>query len=183
MKHRGAVLCSVLLVAVVARGARTPAQGASEGLRANEYDTVALIFDEELAALGKRALYPICISTTSDTPLKPLLRYLRRGGYPVSNLSLCEPNTGKHPNHPSDYSHGMRILIDRPQRHSGGLVDLHVQTDDLTVRPGDHLALTLRRGTYHFRRSEEGEWQIVGYTREYEFKDEEKQPCNCNASP
>jgi hypothetical protein len=106
---------------------------------------------------------------------------LRRGGFEVSDPSLCEPEMapgGQH--HPKDYSHGLRIFIDKPQRDVGGLVSMHVVADDLTVRPGEHLARTLRRGTYHFKKNEAQRWQIISYTKEYDSKDEKQ--VNCDAA-
>jgi hypothetical protein len=180
MQKRSAIFGLMLLAVSLACVATARAQRASEKLRSDEYDTVALIYNEELAALGKRALYPICIGVTSGTPIKPLLQYLRGGGYEVSNPSLCEPAMlpgGQH--HPKDYTHGLRIFIDEPQRDPGGLVSIHVQTDDLTVRPGDHFARTLRRGTYHLKQTEKGEWHVSSYTNEYDSaKDEKQGSCN-----
>jgi hypothetical protein len=157
------------------------AQTSPQRLRPDEYDSVALIYNYELSALGNRALFPICIDMPSGIPIKPLLQYLRRGGFEVSDPSLCEPAMapgGQH--HPKDYSHGLRIFIDKPQRDSGGLVSMHVETGDLTVRPGEHFALTLRRGTYHFKQNEARERQITEYAKEYDSKDEKGQDnCNC----
>ncbi len=175
MEKRTAVFGLMLLAVSLACVATAPAQSASEKLRPDEYAAVALIYNAELAALGKRALYPICIGVTSGTPIKPLIQYLHRGGYEVSDPSLCEPAMlpgGQH--HPKDYTHGLRIFINEPQRDAGGLVSIHVQTDDLTVRPGDHFALTLRRGTYHLKQTEKGEWQISSYTKEYDSADEKQ---------
>ena len=85
---------------------------------------------------------------------------------------------GQH--HPKDYRHGLRISIDEFQRDSGGALSVHVITDDLTSRPGQDFAQTLRRGTYHFKRDEAGEWKIISYTKEYDVADEEGQDrCNC----
>ncbi len=156
--------------------------GAPEGLRQEEYACVALIYNYELLALGERALYPICIDMPSGIPTKPLLQYLRRGGFEVSDPSLCEPAMapgGQH--HPKDYPHGLRIFIDKPQRNSGGLVSMHVETADLTLRPGGHFARTLRRGTYHFKQDEAREWKITAYTKEYDSKDEKGRD-NCDSA-
>src|SRR5258705_7179645 len=102
MKQCVKVFGTMLFASTLASPALASAQHAPDRLRPDEYETVALIFNEELAQLGNRALYPICISTPSDTPLKPLLRYLRRGGYPISDLSLCVPNTGRDGKHSKD---------------------------------------------------------------------------------
>jgi hypothetical protein len=153
----------------------THAQGQQGGLRPDEYDPVGLIYDDVLSVLGDRALYPVCIDVRTDTPVHQLLRYLRKHGRAVSDPSLCEPAmrpNGQH--HPRDYSHGLRIFVDRPQRYPGSQIDIHVDVGDLTVRPGEDLALELRRGTYHLRRDENREWQIVGYTKEYDSNDEKQ---------
>jgi hypothetical protein len=177
MQQRIAVMGLILLVSRVGHPAMASAQVPSEGLQPDEYNTAALIFNEELSALGDRALYPICINTPSGTPLKPLVQYLRRGGYPISDLSVCVPNSGRDGNHPKDYLHGLQILIGNPQRHPVGQIDMRVEAGDLTVRPGDHFAITLRRGIYHFGKNEEGEWQITGYTKEYDSREEK---VNCD---
>ena len=49
---------------------------------------------------------------------------------------------------------------------------MHVASDDLTLRPGLHIATTLRQGTYLFKQNGAGEWQIASYMKEYDFKDE-----------
>jgi hypothetical protein len=66
-------------------------QGGPQRLRPDEYDSVALIYNQELSALGNRALYPICIDVPSWMPTKPLLQYLRRGGFEVSDPTVCQP--------------------------------------------------------------------------------------------
>src|SRR5258708_7522044 len=157
------------------------AQTNPQRLRPDEYDSVALIYNYELSALKERALFPICIDMPSGISTKPLLQYLRRGGFEVSDPSLCEPAMapgGQH--HPKDYPHGLRIFIDKPQRDSGGLISVQVETDDLTVRPGEHLARTLRRGTYHFKQNKPREWKITNYTKEHDSEDEKgKDKCDC----
>lgn len=162
---RALVIISLTFVTI------TSAQVAPQRLQPDEYGTVALIYNHELSALGKRALFPICIDVPSDTPTKPLLEYLVKGGFEVSEASVCEPamtRGGQH--HPKDYPHGLRIFIDHLQQDSRGLLSMHVVSDDLTVRPGEHLAVTLRRGIYHFKKNEAGEWQIAAYTKEYDPK-------------
>jgi hypothetical protein len=49
---------------------------------------------------------------------------------------------------------------------------MRVEAGDLTVRPGEHLAQLLRRGTYHLKQNEAGKWQIADYTKEYDSADE-----------
>ena len=162
------VTISLLAAAWVASG---PVAG--QELRQAEYGAVALVYNNELAALGKRALFPICVEMPSGMPTKLLLQYLRRGGFEISDESVCEPamaRDGQH--HPKDYPHGLRIFIDKLQRDRGGALSMNVEADDLTLRPGEHLAQTLRRGTYHLRQNEAGEWQIVGYTKKYDSADE-----------
>jgi hypothetical protein len=149
------------------------AQRALERLRPDEYDTVAVIFNQELSAVGERALYPICIDAPPGTPLKPLIRYLRRDGHPISDLSVCNPGMGSRGHHPKDYPHGMQIGINKLRRASEGQLDIRVETADLTLRPGAHFVTLLRRGTYHFKQNQKGEWEITGYTKEYDFKDAE----------
>ena len=156
-------------------------QGASQGLKPNEYDGVALIYNQEISALGNRALFPICIGMPSGMPTEPLVRYLRKGGFEISDEAVCQPAMapgGQH--HPKDYSHGLRIFIDKLQRDSAGVISMHVQADDLTVRPGEHFAQTLRRGTYQLKQDQAGKWQITNYTKEYDSEDEKGQhKCNC----
>jgi len=148
-------------------------QGAPQGLKSDEYDGVALIYNQELSALGKRALFPICIGMPSGMPTEPLVRYLRKGGFEISDEAVCEPAIapgGQH--HPKDYPHGLRIFIDKFQREAGGVISMRVEAGDLTVRPGEHLAQLLRRGTYHLKQNEAGKWQIADYTKEYDSADE-----------
>jgi hypothetical protein len=162
------------------------AQGSPQRLQPDEYSAVALIYNHELSALGNRALFPICIGVPSDTPPKALFEYLLRGGFEVSQASVCEPAMALGGQHrPKDYPHGLRIFVDKPQHDSQGLVSMRVVSDDLTLRPGEHLGVMLRRGTYHFKKNEAGEWQIADYTKEYDSKDEKAQVgCDCSkASP
>jgi hypothetical protein len=167
----------MLLAGTLARPARASAQGGTTGkLQPDEYAAVALIYNQELSALGVRALYPICVSLPTDASTKPLVEYLRKGGYVVSDLSVCQPNASAG-GHPKDYPHGLRIFIDKPQRQSSGQLDMHVEATDLTLRPGEHVVATLRRGTYHFKLGDKGEWQVSGYTKEYDSKDEKEAGC------
>jgi hypothetical protein len=106
-------------------------------------------------------------------PTKSLVRYLRKGGFEISDEAVCEPAIapgGQH--HPKDYSHGLRIFIDKFQREAGGVISMRVEAGDLTVRQGEDVAQLLRRGTYRLKRNEGGKWQIVGYTKEYDSADE-----------
>ncbi len=180
--QRGIALCELtVMMSCLANAPRASAQGAAPRLQPDEYDSVALIYNSELSALGNRALFPICIEMPSGVPTKSLIQYLRRGGFEISDEVMCEPAMapgGQH--HPKDYTHGLRIFIDKFQRDSEGLISMHVVSDDLTVRPGEHLARTLRRGTYHFKQDESRKWQITGYTKEYDSRDEKCQDnCNC----
>jgi hypothetical protein len=179
VKRRITLFGLILTMSVLMNVAKGSAQGTPQRLRPDEYDSVALIYNQELSALGMRALYPICIEMPSGVPTKSLIQYLRRGGFEISDDVICEPamaRGGQH--HPKDYPHGLRIFIDKPERDSGGLLNMHVETADLTLRPGVHFALTLRRGTYHFKRNEAREWQIIGYTKKYDFKDEKHVNCD-----
>ncbi len=87
---------------------------------------------------------------------------------------------GQH--HPKDYPHGLRIYIDKLERNPGGEIGMHVASGDLTIRPGEHFATLLRQGTYNFKQNEAREWQITGYTKEYDFKDEKQGSRNCDAA-
>ncbi len=181
MPQRIALFVLILTTVSLADICVGSAQTNPQRLRSDEYASVALIYNQELLELGKRALYPICIDVPSGIPIKPILQYLRKGGFEVSDPFLCEPGMapgGQH--HPKDYPHGLRIFIDKPLRDSGGLLSMHVETGDLTLRPGEHVGTMLRRGTYHFKQNETREWQIVSYTKEYDSKDEEgRDNCDC----
>lgn len=184
MHRRIALLGLILTMSGLMNVATASAQGGPQRLRPDEYDSVALIYNQELSALGNRALYPICIDVPSWMPTKPLLQYLRRGGFEVSDPTVCEPamaRGGQH--HPKDYPHGLRIYIDKLERDSGGQISMHVASGDLTIRPGEHFATLLRQGTYHFKQNEAQEWQITGYTKEYDFKDEKQGSANCDTGP
>jgi hypothetical protein len=60
---------------------------------------------------------------------------------------------------------------------------MQVAAGDLTLRPGLHVGILLRRGTYHFKQNEAREWQITGYTKEYDFKDEKSVNCDAAQPP
>jgi len=152
---------------------------ASQTLEPDEYDAVALIYNDELSVLGELALYPICINTPVGTPAKPLVRYLRRGGYAVNDPSVCNPSL-RH----GDFPHGMDITIDKLQRDPDGQLDIHVSTGDNTIHVGVHFATLLRRGTYHLKQNEAGEWKIISYTKEYDPEDDKaKDKCDCAHPP
>ncbi len=177
--QRGIGLCGFILAVscCLTSAARASAgQDGPQGLKPDEYDSVALIYNQELSALGNRALFPICIGMASEMPTEPLVRYLRKGGFELSDEAVCEPAIapgGQH--HPKDYPHGLHIFIDKFQRDPEGVISMRVQADDLTLRPGVHFAQTLRRGTYQFKRVQSGKWQIAGYTKEYDSADQKGQ--------
>lgn len=154
---------------------------AARSLQLSEYNGVALIYNQEMSALGNRALFPICIGMPSGMPAGPLVRYLRNRGFEISDESLCEPAMafgGQH--HPKDYPHGLRIFIDKIQRGPAGVLSMRITSDDLTLRPGEHLAQTLRRGTYLLKQNEAGTWHIVDYKKEYDSADHKGNgKCNC----
>lgn len=186
MQRRLAVYGFIILTMISLTTAIASAQAAHQGLQPNEYDGVALVYNQELSALGKRALFPICIEMPSGMPTEPLVQYLRNGGFEISDEAVCEPAIapgGQH--HPKDYPHGLRIFIDKLQRNSAEVISMRVQADDLTVRPGEHFAQMLRRGTYQLKQDQAGKWQIAGYTKEYDSEDDKGQDkCNCaQASP
>lgn len=175
MQLRIGVFGLILLASGLAGTALASKQVAPDKLRPDEWNTVALIYNAELSALGERALYPVCISLPPGTPLKSLLKYLRRGGYTVSDPRVCSPNLDK-----GDYPHGLVIDIDNLRRGPDGQLDVHMTTGDNTIHYGVHFATLLRRGTYSFKQNEKGEWQITSYTKEYDFKDEKKGHGECN---
>jgi len=184
MQRRIAPSGLILAMSGLMNATSASAQSAPGQLRPDEYDTVALIYNQELSELGERALYPICIDMPSGVHTKRLVRYLRSGGFEISDSTLCEPATapgGQH--HPKDYPHGLRIFIDKLQRDPGGVLSMQVAADDLTLRPGLHVGILLRRGTYHFKQNEAREWQTTGYTKEYDFKDEKSVNCDAAQPP
>jgi len=183
--QRGIALCRfILTMSCVTIAAIASARDAAQSLQPGEYDGVALIYNQELSALGNRALFPICIGMPSGMPTEPLVRYLRKGGFEISDESVCEPAMAPGgQDHPKDYSHGLRIFIDKLQRDSAGGMSMRVQADDLTVRPGVHFAQTLRCGTYQLKQNEAGKWRITSYTKEYDSEDEKAQDnCSCAQS-
>ena len=183
MRQRIALFGLIVMMSSLSSGAMASAQGTPQSVRPDEYASVALIYNQEFSALGNKALYPICIDVAYGRRTKPLLQYLRKAGFAVSDLSVCEPATargGQH--HPKDYAHGLRIFIDKLQRNQEGYISMHVVTEDLTVRPGEDLATTLRRGTYHLKQNEAQEWRITGYAKEYDFRDKKPESADCNAS-
>ncbi|MGB2677080.1 MAG: hypothetical protein WAN12_08370 [Candidatus Acidiferrum sp.] len=184
MQPRIALSGLLLTLSSLINAAPASSQTAPDQLRPDEYDTVALIYNQELSELGERALYPICIDMLSGVHTKRLVRYLRSGGFEISDSTLCEPATapgGQH--HPKDYPHGLRIFIDKLQLDARGALSMQVAAGDLTLRPGLHVGILLRRGTYHFKQNEAREWQISGYTKEYDFKDEKSVNCDAAQPP
>lgn len=175
MKIKLQVLGFTMLLVISATAIVPSPVPRSRHLRPDEYDVAALIYNSELEALGERALYPICIALPSGVPTKPLIKYLRANGYPISVPALCEPAMSSR--HPRDYSHGLRIFIDDPQDGQSGQFSVKVESGDLTVRPGQDLATLLRRGIYNLKRNESGEWKIVAYTKEYD-SDDAKRDCD-----
>lgn len=146
-------------------------------LKQDEYAVVGFIYNDEISALGERALYPIYIQLPADANVKPLVRYLRRYGYPISDPSVCLPGLGSR-----DYPHGLHIQLLQPQRHSDGTIDVEVRVGDLTLRPGIHFATFLREGAYHFKLNHSGEWQMIGYTKKYGLTDSEARNCEDHKS-
>ncbi len=181
MRRLGALCRWMVTISSLTNVAIVFAKWPAQRLQPDEYGIVALIYNDEITVLGNRALFPICIAVPSETPAQPLLRYLLKAGFDVSRPSVCQPAMGPGGQHRAkDYPHGLRIFIDQLQHESQGLVRMRVATDDLTMRPGEHFATTLRRGTYHFKKERSGEWQIADYTKEYDFKDEKAHnDCDC----
>jgi hypothetical protein len=174
-------LALLVLTCGLTIGQLVAAQGTtkdSEGLRANEYAAVGTIYNNELSALGRRALYPICIGVPSGVPLKPLLKFLQDYGYELSQPSLCEPAMAQSSRRrPKDYTHGMRIYLNNPERHSDGSINIRVEVGDLTVRPGEDLATLLRDGVYHLKLDDKGQWQIIGYSKKYDSAVDKRDDC------
>lgn len=181
MQRRFALSKLILAISYATVAAIASAPSVAQSLQPSEYDGVALIYNQELSALGNRALFPICIGMPKGMSTEPIVRHLRKGGFEVSKESVCEPAMlpgGQH--HPKDYPHGLRIFIDKVQHEPGGVIGMHVQTDDLTLRPGEHLAQTLRRGTYLLEKNKAGTWQISDYKKEYDSVDDKGDgKCNC----
>ncbi len=176
----------ILAISALAVCATASAQDAPQRLRPDEFNAVALIYNSELSALGERALYPICIDTLVGVPVRPLLQYLRKYGFQVSDPSICEPGIGRGGHyHPKDWPHGLRISIEKLPPNAEGLLSIRAAAGDLTIRPGVHFGTLLRSGTYHFKRSETQDWEIAGYTKDYDWKDEKEcSHCDCaHSSP
>jgi hypothetical protein len=172
------ILTLLWVVAACPSIAAADRENSAKGLKPDEYSAAALIYNNELSVLGSRALYPICV-TASGVPDKPLIRYLQQHldqpEYQVSEFSLCVP---RQP-HPKNYPHGLVIDIGQPQRESERMLNIHVHAGDATLHVGVHFATLLREGTYHLKRDDKGEWQIVGYTKKYNFADEEHPSGDC----
>ena len=178
--HYGFILIVSCCFTISAMGSR--GKGLPRGLKPDEFGAVALIYNQELSILGDRALFPICIGMPPGTPTASLVRYLRKGGFEISDETVCEPSIasgGQH--HPKDYPHGLRIFIAKVQHDSRGTMSMQVEVVDLTLRPGEHLGTLLRRGTYRFGQSTAGGWEIVDYEKEYDSADRKaKGKPNCD---
>ena len=159
----GLVLLISAFVISVASG-----QGAQEALRSDEYYAVAAVYNDELSALGERALYPICVVPPAGTRTDSLVHYLLRHGFTASDPKVCNPSPGS-----GDFPHGMEIRIQELRRDPGGEIDMQVAVGDNTIHYGVHVAMILRQGTYHLRKDENGSWQIVRYTKDYDIRDKE----------
>jgi hypothetical protein len=163
MSSARATIVVMMLIYSVAATAFSP--GTSTHLRSDEYDAVALIYNSEIDALGQKALYPVCISLPAGDSVKPLIQYLQRARYPVSEPTICEPALSRHKNHQGDYPHGLRIFVSEPHRAKAAL-SLKVESADLTLRPGEHVATSLRKGRYDLKRKLDGTWEIVTYAKD-----------------
>lgn len=173
-------LALLALACSLACGQGVAAKGTkkAEGLRSNEYAAVGAIYDNELSALGKRALYPICITLPAGISSTPVLKFLQSYGYAVSEPSLCEPAMAQSgTKRPKDYTHGMRIYLNDPERDSDGSIRIKVEVSDLTVRPGEDIAALLRDGVYQLKLDDKGQWQIVGYAKKYDSADNKQSDC------
>jgi hypothetical protein len=180
MQRRSAVLRLALLGTMLTWVPFSSAQKAQEGLTPDEYDSVAVIYNAEIAALGERALYPICIGAPRGTSSRAITRYLRKYGFNVSDERICNP-----PLSHGDFPHGLVIEILKVVGGPAGQLDMQVMSGDNTIHVGVHFAEALRKGTYHLKRNQESQWEIVGYEKEFDYKDvkEEQHGCVPSHSP
>ena len=152
--------------------ATPPANKSAEKLQPKEFNTVALIYNDELEILGERAFYPICISMPSGDSTNPLLRYLHRYGFAIYDSHICNPSL-KY----GDFPHGMEIEILKLQHGPEGQLGIEVGLGDNTIHVGEHVATLLRHGTYHFKQNEKGKWEVTGYTKIFDYRDVKGSPC------
>jgi hypothetical protein len=71
----------------------------------------------------------------------------------------------------------MSIIIGNVHHTSSHTLDITVAIGDNTMHFERDLATTLRNGIYHFRLSENGEWELTGYTKEYDYRDKKAAGC------
>lgn len=179
MKQRVRIF-GLLLFAGSLACATPPPNQRQEKLQPDEFNTIALIYNNELETLEERAFYPICLSMPSGNSTKALLRYLHRYGFALYDSHICNPSFRN-----GDSPHGMEIEIRKLQHGSKGQLDVETILGDNTIHVGEHFATLLRHGTYHFKQNSEGEWKIAGYTKTFDYRDTKEDPCvpHAPASP
>ncbi len=166
-------LVSVLLSTLFARTQESPGL-----IRPEEFEAIGLIHDDQMARLGNRALFPVCLSLPAATPPEPLGEYLRSTGRGILDPWICQPAMSPSPaERTRDYPHGLRIFIHGVDRYANGQISIRVQADDLTLRPGRDLGSMLTQGVYHLEKNQHGEWQIISYTKEFDSEDYKQDAC------
>lgn len=175
MQRYSGVLAAALVGVVLTFVPFASAQKPEDWLSSDEYDSVAVIYNAEIGALGERALYPICIGTPIGTSSRAITRYLRKYGFNVSDERVCNP-----PLSHGDFPHGLVIEILKVVHGSAGELDMEVMSGDNTIHVGVHFAEALRKGTYHLKRNQEGQWEVIGYTKEFDYRDAKPEQQECD---
>jgi hypothetical protein len=117
--------------------ASASAQTAPDQLRPDEYDTVALIYNQELSELGERALYPICI----DMPF---------GVHTGPSFDICAA---------ADLRSATQLCVSLPQPRAGSTTPRTTHTDsafsliNFNVIPGECLVCKSQPAILHSGRA------------------------------
>lgn len=148
----GAVMLAVALLTIAIPVSEIRAE---EELRSDDYGAITAVVRQELSAVGKRLIRPVCLrGPVTKVPPKSLFMYLSRAGVDVREPNECYPAEGS--------PRGLEISLSALKREDSSLT-ITVETGDITPRPGVHVGELLRLGTYELKEAEDHTWKIVSY--------------------
>jgi hypothetical protein len=147
----GAVLLAIAVSTIAISEMR-----AEEELRSEDYGAIMVVVRQELSAVGKRLIRPVCLrGPVTKVPPKSLFVYLSSAGVDVREPNECYPAEGS--------PRGLEISLSSLKRGKDSSLRITVETGDITPRPGVHVGELLRLGTYELREAEDHTWKIVSY--------------------
>ncbi len=154
------------LVFCVAMCANSTPRDDGQALAAKDFRILGLVYENELAALGERAVFPICMTTPHEVPEDAVIEYLRSNNYRVSPRKICAPSLDT-----GDFPHGLRIDVMHIVYLPDGSLRADVSSNDNAIHYGVHLAESLRKGTYTFARDTGDKWRVSQYTKLFDYQD------------